>query len=113
MVFTKRLREGVRRGFITSSVRIWQRPHVKDGGRYRMDEGEIVIDSIELISMQDITHDLAVESGFESRADLLKVAKHGSGGNVYLGPAKRCIRNRLRNDGGTHPSLQSRTGQEL
>lgn len=84
MVFTKRLREGVRRGFITCSVRIWKRPQVKVGGRYRMDEGEIVVDSIEVISMHDITHELAVESGFESRADLLKVAKHGSGENVYL-----------------------------
>jgi hypothetical protein len=84
MVFTKRLREGVRRGFITSSVRIWKLPHVKVGGRYRMDEGEILIDSIEPISLHDITHDLATESGFESRADLLKVAKHGSGDNFYL-----------------------------
>jgi hypothetical protein len=84
MVFTKRLREGVRRGFITCSIRIWKRPHVKVGGRYRMDEGEILIDSIELISLQDVTHDLAIESGFQSRADLLKVAKHGSGDNVYL-----------------------------
>jgi hypothetical protein len=84
MVFTKRLREGVRRGFITSSVRIWKSPHVKVGGRYRMDEGEIVIHSVEPISLQDITYDLAIESGFESRADLLKVAKHGSGDNVYL-----------------------------
>ena len=49
-----------------------------------MDEAEILIDSIELIFLQDITHDLAVESGFQSRADLLKVAKHGSGDNVYL-----------------------------
>ena len=49
-----------------------------------MEEGEIVVDSVEQISLQDITHDLAVESGFESRADLLKVAKHGSGDNVYL-----------------------------
>lgn len=49
-----------------------------------MDEGEIVIDSIELISLHDVTHDLAIESGFQSRADLLKVAKHGSGDNVYL-----------------------------
>jgi hypothetical protein len=84
MVFTKRLREGVRRGFITCSVRIWKSPHVKVGGRYGMDEGEIVIDSLEIISLQDITYDLATESGFESRADLLKVAKHGSGENVYL-----------------------------
>jgi len=84
MVFTKRLREGVRRGFITCSIRIWKRPHVKVGGRYPMDEGEIIIDSVELISLQDVTHDLAIESGFESRADWLKVAKHGSGDNVYL-----------------------------
>ena len=65
MVFTKRLREGVRRGFITCSIRIWKHPHVKAGGRYKMDEGEILIDSIEPISLQDITHDLAIESGFE------------------------------------------------
>ena len=49
-----------------------------------MGDGEIVVDSIEPISLHDITHDLAVESGFESRADLLKVAKHGSGDQVYL-----------------------------
>jgi len=49
-----------------------------------MDEGEIVIDSVELISLQDITSDLAIESGFESRVDLLRVAKHGAGDNVYL-----------------------------
>ena len=84
MVFTKRLREGVRRGFITCSIRIWKYPHVKVGGRYRMEEGEIVVDSIEPISLQDVTHDLAVESGFQSRADLLKVAKHGPGEKVYL-----------------------------
>jgi hypothetical protein len=74
----------VRRRFITCSVRIWKRPQVKVGGRYRMDDGEIVIDSIERISLHDITYDLAVESGFQSRADLLKVAKHGSGDKVYL-----------------------------
>jgi hypothetical protein len=31
MVFTKRLREGIRRGRIKCSVRIWTRPHVKAG----------------------------------------------------------------------------------
>jgi len=84
MVFTKRLREGVRRGFITCSIRIWKHPHVKVGGRYPMEDGAIIIDSIEPITLQDITQDLAIESGFQSRSDLLKVAKHGSGDNVYL-----------------------------
>ena len=84
MVFTRKLREGVRRGRIRCSVRIWQRPHVKVGGRYPMDEGQIVVDSIETIRIKDITHDLAREGGFESVADLLGTAKHGPGRNVYL-----------------------------
>ena len=84
MVFAKRLREGVRRGAITCSIRIWQSPHVKIGNRYRMEPGEIEVDSIEEISIQDITHQLAIESGFLGVIDLLKVAKHGPGENVYL-----------------------------
>jgi hypothetical protein len=84
MVFTKRLREGIRRGRITCSVRIWMRPHVKAGGRYRMDEGQIVVDSIVPIRLADITRDLARESGFSGVKDLLQIAKHGKGDNVYL-----------------------------
>ena len=84
MVFAKQLREGVRRGRITCSVRIWTRPHVKPGGRYAMEEGEIHVDSIDPIRLADITPALARESGFSSVADLLKTAKHGSGRNVYL-----------------------------
>jgi hypothetical protein len=84
MMFTKRLREGVRRGRIKCSVRIWMRPHVKAGGRYRMDEGQIVVESISPIRLADITHDLARESGFTGVKDLLETAKHGPGDNVYL-----------------------------
>ncbi|MEZ5398239.1 MAG: ASCH domain-containing protein [Bryobacteraceae bacterium] len=84
MQFTKKLREGVRRGYITTTVRIWQSPRVKVGGRYRMEEGEVVIEAIEQISLADITQELALESGFAGRADLLEVARHGSGSNVYL-----------------------------
>src|SRR5215831_2747221 len=84
MVFTKRLREGVRRGEITCSVRIWMRPHVKVGHRYPMEEGQIEIDSITPIGFPDITPQLARESGFLGIVDLLKVAKHGRGERIYL-----------------------------
>lgn len=84
MVFTKRLREGVRRGRIKCSVRIWLRPHVKAGGRYPMDEGHIVVDSIVSIRLKDVTRDLAGESGFGSVKELLETAKHGRGEKVYL-----------------------------
>ncbi|HEY7304386.1 MAG TPA: ASCH domain-containing protein [Bryobacteraceae bacterium] len=84
MKFTKRLRDGVRRGEITCSVRIWTRPHVKVSGRYQMEEGEIEVDSIEPIGLPDITPELARASGFLGVVDLLKVANHGRGSNIYL-----------------------------
>jgi len=60
------------------------RPHVKVGNRYGMEEGEIEVDSVLPISLADITPELARESGFKGVVDLLKVAKHGKGENVYL-----------------------------
>ena len=84
MVFTKRLREGVRRGEITCSVRFWMHPHARVGARYPMGEGAIEIDSIEPIGFPDITPELARESGFLGVLDLLKVAKHGRSEKIYL-----------------------------
>jgi hypothetical protein len=84
MMFTKRLREPVMRGEVRCSVRIWQRPHVKVGGRYPLGAGAIEVTAIREIAMRDITPDLARRSGFLGVVDLLKVAKHGPGERAYL-----------------------------
>jgi hypothetical protein len=84
MLFAKRLREGVVRGDITCSVRIWMSPRVTEGRRYRMGYGEIEIESVTPIGFPDITTELARESGFLGALDLLKIAKHGKGNNIYL-----------------------------
>ena len=84
MLFVKYLRDGVRSGAITCSVRVWHRPRVTVGKRYRMEQGQIEVDSIIPITFDDMTPDLARTCGFESVPDLLKVAKHGSGENVYV-----------------------------
>lgn len=84
MMFAKRLREGVRAGRITCSIRIWTRPHVKVGGVYPMEHGHIIVDAIRPIALDDVTGALARRSGFAGVVDLLKTAKHGSGSNVYL-----------------------------
>ena len=99
MHFTKRLRDRVRSGEITCSVRIWMSPRVTVGRRYQMEEGEIEVDAIEPIGMPDITPELARASGFLGVIDLLKVAKHGRGERVYLVrfhyvPPKRAAKNR-------------------
>jgi len=84
MTFTKRLRDGVRRGEITCSIRFWTQPHVRAGKRYRMEDGEIEVDSIQRIGFPEITPELARQSGFLGVLDLLKIAKHGKGENIYL-----------------------------
>ena len=84
MLFMKHLREGIRRGRIRCTIRVWKHPRVKVGGRYRMDDGHIVVDSIVPISTTDITYDLARESGFPSVEELLRIARHGSGDKMYL-----------------------------
>ena len=72
------------RGEITCSVRIWQSPHVKVGGRYAMESGFVEVTSIRQIRLEDITPELARRSGFLGVVDLLKIAKHGPGENIYL-----------------------------
>ena len=84
MQFTKRLREPIMSGAVTCSVRIWQRPHVKVGGRYRLGPGAVEVTAIRQIELSDITPALARSSGFSGVIDLLKIAKHGPGENVYL-----------------------------
>lgn len=83
MQFTKKLRDRVKCGEITTSIRIWKKPHVKVGGRYRVEEGSIVVTAIREISFEDISEPLAKASGFISIADLIKTARHGSGRIVY------------------------------
>lgn len=84
MMFTKRLREPIMRGEITTSIRIWQKPHVKAGGTYALGPGHVRVTSIKEIGLSDITPKMARESGFEGMVDLLKTAKHGPGERVYL-----------------------------
>ena len=72
------------RGEVTCSIRIWQRPHVKVGGHYQVGNGFIEVTSLRRITLAEVTPELARRSGFLGVVDLLKVAKHGPGENVYL-----------------------------
>ncbi|HEY7851465.1 MAG TPA: hypothetical protein VIB82_00720 [Caulobacteraceae bacterium] len=84
MTFTKRLRAPIVAGEITCSVRIWRRPRVRVGGRYRLGSGAVEVTALRRIEFADITPAMARRSGFAGVVDLLKVAKHGAGENVYL-----------------------------
>ena len=42
-------------GAVTLSYRLWTRPKVKVGGRYRVGPGEIEVDDIELVPFSTVT----------------------------------------------------------
>ena len=84
MTFTKRLREPIRRGEVTCSVRIWKRPHVKVGGRYPLPPGEIEVTRLVRDRPRRRHAGLARRGGFAGLVDLMNVAKHGRGERVFL-----------------------------
>ncbi len=84
MVFAKQLRDRVRSGEITTSIRIWMTPRVKVGGRYPLFPGWIEVESIKEIGLVGVTEEMAVESGFNSVAELLATARHGRGERVFV-----------------------------
>jgi len=66
------------------TVRLWQGPRVKVGGKYPLSPGHVVVTKVFEISLADVTPELARRSGFAGVVDLLKVAKHGAGRRVFL-----------------------------
>ena len=84
LAFTKRLREDIRRGRVRCAVRIWMRPYLKVGTKHAVDEGHVIVDAVEEISLEDITRAVARESGYRNVADLRSVIKHGKQEHLYL-----------------------------
>lgn len=84
MMFAKSLRTRVRSGEITISIRIWQSPQVRVGGRYPLLDGHIEVTSLTEIDLADVTEDLAIASGFANLAALVETARHGRGERVFL-----------------------------
>ena len=84
MMFAKPLRERVRAGEITRSVRIWQTPRVKVGGRYPLLDGHIEVTWIQEIDLSDVTEEMARESGFPTFEALMETARHGRGERFFV-----------------------------
>jgi hypothetical protein len=84
MMFAKPLRERVRSGEITTSVRIWQTARVRVGGRYPLLDGHIEVTRLQEVDLDDVTEAMAREGGFESLEALMATAKHGRGERVFI-----------------------------
>ena len=70
MQFSPELRDGVATGQITLTFRLWTRPQVKEGGRYRTGAAMIEIDSMELVPFSSVTRADVRRCGEKSRETL-------------------------------------------
>jgi hypothetical protein len=74
--FSQELREDVLTGRITVSFRLWRRPKVKVGGRYRVEAGQIEVDSVELVPFSSIDEADLRRSGEADLQSLRRRAAH-------------------------------------
>jgi len=74
--FSPDLRERVALGEITLSIRLWQRPQVRVGGRYEADGLRFEVESIEVLPFSAVTAEDISRSGESSREALRQRAAH-------------------------------------
>jgi ASCH domain len=74
--FSQELRAAVLCGEITVSFRLWRRPKVKEGGRYRVLDGQIEVDGVELVPFSSITPADIAHSGEDDLESLRHRAAH-------------------------------------
>ena len=75
-MFRADLREGVASGEITVSIRLWNRPKVKPGARYRTAGVVVEIDSVELLPFSAVTTADIRRAGERDRESLRARAAH-------------------------------------
>ena len=63
MEFSRELRAHVLSGDITVTFRLWRRPKVRPGGRYRVGDGKIEVDSVELVPFSSIDDTDVLQAG--------------------------------------------------
>ena len=76
MHFSPELRDDVASGRITLSIRLWQRPKVKIGGKYETHGVRIEIDSMELVPFGSVTRADVRRCGEKNLETLRQRAAH-------------------------------------
>jgi hypothetical protein len=74
--FSPELRPAVIAGDVTVSVRLWQRPRVRAGGRYRIGPATIEVDLIEFVPFSSVSAEDVQRAGEPDREALRRRAAH-------------------------------------
>ncbi len=76
MTFSPALVPGVLAGEITVSFRLWRRPRVKVGGRYRVGDAHVEVDRIDWTTFGEITAGDLRRTGERTLEELRQRAAH-------------------------------------
>jgi hypothetical protein len=76
MQFSPDLRDRVADGDVTVSYRLWSRPKVRVGGRYRSGAVTIEVDDVEIVPFSSITPEDLVRTGESDVEALRRRAAH-------------------------------------
>lgn len=79
MLFRMDTLAAVREGRVTLALRRWKRPSVKAGGRLLTPIGELAIETVEPIALDEITADDAQQAGFADLAAARAAVATGEG----------------------------------
>jgi hypothetical protein len=71
MLFKQRQWEGLADGTITLAFRRWRRPQARTGSRLRMAAGVLMVDAVDVVSVDDINEEEAHRAGAASVAELV------------------------------------------
>jgi hypothetical protein len=74
--FSKELHDDIAVGDITVSFRLWRRPQVKVGGRYRVGRAEIEVDAMDMVTFASITKADVRRAGEVDKEALRQRAAH-------------------------------------
>ena len=85
MQIPQRFHPGLADGSVTLAFRRWRKPAARAGGRQRTPIGELAVDSVTPVDLDDITEADAAAAGYRDRAELLgELARFGhEDGTVY------------------------------
>ena len=76
MHFARPTDDAVVAGRVDLTFRLWSRPQVKVGGRYRVAAATIEVDEMELVPFGAVTEAEAKRSGYEDREALRAITAH-------------------------------------
>jgi hypothetical protein len=76
LLFKKRFHQGLVDGSVTLTVRLWDKPHVKTGGRYRVHPiGVVEVEAVSRVELGALTEEDARRAGFADLAELVEYAR--------------------------------------